>query len=180
MTIEELVNSYMSNTKNPGNCGRAFESAVRYRILHRVESAHSGNISDLTVKVGNQYVAIECKQGCGWVNVPELETEEEAQEALDNFDMHRAKYVCYIPKFTGDNVDEAYMLTKHAFISILRKYNLLRVKRNGKAGYYGICIQSYIPTPKFKASKERYNSILEDFATHSVTIQEWMTKRGLE
>ena len=167
---EEIIANYVKNTSDDGRFGRSFEVDFREILTGVSHRMHPLGIADITVKRG---VTVECKSGCGWLVSPEFDSAEEAMEYFVNSykPMLKASHVAYLPKWTGDNTRDAIVLTQRKFLEILSRHNLIRTK--GKKGSYGVAIQSYIPTPTFRASQKRYDAFLEDLADNGEIVEEF-------
>ena len=172
------------NTNDPGRLGRNYECTVRFVLglldteSTETEKMHGQGKADCIVKKG---VTLECKSGCGWLVSPIYDTPYQAQKALDNGDikMLRAMFVAYIPCYDGTNLHETRIMTQKAFINIFSRFGKLRIKKSSANGKYGITIQSYIPTPTFKASQAVYQGILQALDEEGMTIEQFAIKMGL-
>lgn len=172
------------NAKDVGRQGRNFEVTMRFVLglleeeSLETEKMHGQGKADCIVKKG---VTLECKSGCGWLVSPIYDTPYQAQKALDNGDikMLRAMFVAYIPCYDGTNLHETRILTQKAFINIFSRFGKLRIKKSSANGKYGITIQSYIPTPTFKASQAVYQGILQALDEEGMTIEQFANKMGL-
>jgi hypothetical protein len=92
--------------------------------------------------------------------------------------MRRATYVAYVPQYDENTcLEDVRFLTQAQFLAIFADAGKVRVKR-GSNGQYGIAIQSYIPTPTFKASKAKYQAIL-DRLNDGLTAEEFIEKFAL-
>lgn len=155
------------NTMNDGYNGIQTEVATRKAVAEYVGTAivagsrKSARHADLKVKTAsNAILTIEVKTGCGWLVNPTLE-QAQAVELLEDLQalkkaIAHSKYFAYAPTAQ----DEVLIMPKGKFVDILAQYGILRAKK-GSNGAYGVAIQSYIPTPTFRASKERYRAILD-------------------
>ena len=172
-----MYNNLYTNTADDGRFGRNFEVDMRQYLKSVFERVHHMDKSDVSIKRG---VTLECKTGCGWLVSPFTTDICEADDVLENgFKMRRATYVAYVPKY-DESVDlsEVRILTQAQFLSIFRDAKKLRVKRSSD-GVYGIAIQSYIPTPSFKASRATYAWILEQLASTGLSAEEFVEKFAL-
>lgn len=170
LTKEGIITKYISNTADDGRFGRSFEVDFREILTGAVERCHPLGVADVAVKRG---VTVETKTGCGWLVNPEFDNAEDAWNYFENAykPMIKASHVAYLPKWNGENTRDAIILTQAKFLNILEKNKLVRAKSN--KGYFGIAIQSYIPTPTFKASVSRYESFLNDLADNGEIIEEF-------
>lgn len=168
-------NTY-TNTADAGRFGRNFEVDLRAYLKGIFERCHHMDATDISVKRG---VALECKTGCGWLVNPWTDDVCEADDVLANgFKMARATYIAYLPKYDETtSIEDVRFLTQAQFLSIFADAGKLRVKR-GSNGLYGIAIQSYIPTEKFKCSKAVYQTILNRLDM-GLTADEFVDKFGL-
>lgn len=172
----EHLNAY-TNTKDTGMNGRNFEVDLRAHLMHIYELfCHHMDKTDISVKRG---VALEVKSGCGWLVSPFTSDIMEADALLqDGFKMKRATYVAYIPQYTENtDISEVRFFTQAQFLRIFSDFGKVRVKRSS-AGLYGLAIQTYIPTPTFRASKKVYQAIL-DRLDEGLTAEEFVEKFGL-
>lgn len=174
LTLEQITKKYLSNGADDGRFGRSFEVEFRKKLTGAVERVHPLGVADVLVKSG---VTIECKTGCGWLVNAEFETAEDAMKYFENSykPMIKASHVAYLPKWTGSNTEDAIILTQRKFLKILEAHNLIRSKKSTQ-GLYGISIQSYIPTPTFKASQAVYDNIVESLKTKGETIEEFANR----
>ena len=170
LTKEGIITKYISNTADDGRFGRSFEVDFREILTGAIERCHPLGVADVSVKRG---VTVETKTGCGWLVNPTFDTPEEAWHFFENTykPMLKASHVAYLPKWTGENTRDCIILTQKKFLAVLERNKLIRAK--GNKGYFGICIQSYIPTPTFKASVSRYESFLEDLSNTGEIIEEF-------
>lgn len=168
-------NTY-TNTADTGRFGRNFEVDLRAYLKSVIERCHPMHTTDVTVKRG---VTLECKTGCGWLVSPFTADVTEADALLeDGFKMRRATYVAYLPQYSEDtDISEVRFFTQAQFIGIFADHKKVRVKR-GSNGLYGIALQSYIPTEKFKCSKAVYQSILSRL-DDGLTAEEFAEKFAL-
>lgn len=176
-TLDEILAYYMDNECDTGANGRAFEVAFRAMMTKKIERVHPLGVSDMRVK-GK---AIEAKSGCGWLVNPEFYTPVAAAEYWTSTKrpIKKADYIAYLPRFDGSNEADALILTQTAFLKCLERSNLARVKK-GSNGLYGIAIQSYIPSKKFHASRERLNQFLEDMWNNGWLPDVFAERHGLE
>lgn len=168
-------NTY-TNTADDGRFGRNFEVDLRAYLTALLTRMHPMNTTDVVVKRG---VTLECKTGCGWLVNPWTDDILEADDVLANgFKMRRATYVAYVPQYDENTcLADVRFLTQAQFLTIFADAGKVRVKR-GSNGQYGIAIQSYIPTPTFKASKAKYQAIL-DRLNDGLTAEEFVEKFAL-
>ena len=170
------------NRNDFGRDGRNYELMVRYALGMVAdlssEKMHGHGKADVNVKHG---VTLECKTGCGWLVSPVFDTPYEAQAVLDSgeFKMLKAMFVAYLPQYNGSNLADTRVLTQKKFLAILAKHGKLRIKKSSANGKWGITIQSYIPTPTFKASQAVYASILHDLDTEGETLEQFANRMGL-
>lgn len=164
--INEVLARYSAIT-DCGKDGKRADVAVRYAVTGKIERCHSAGDVDCVVKRG---VTVEIKTGCGELEPFGYDTKEEAIEAMEagRF-LLGCTHVAYLPRFTGDNVDSVLVLPRKRFISLLQKYNLIRVKQ-ATCGTWKVTIQSYLPTPTFHASKDRAVMFLEDLETYGLYL----------
>lgn len=158
---------YTNNNDN-GKDGRNAEIALREAVAEAlgasilIKAIKSANKSDLKIKTAKGAIlSIECKTGCGWLTPPTF-TEDEAKELLSNLQalkkaIAHTRYIAYAPTAQEDML----VMPKATFIDICANFGILRVKRHSSGNGYGVTIQSYIPTPTFRASKERYQAIVD-------------------
>lgn len=171
----EHLNTY-TNTHDTGMNGRNFEVDLRAYLKSVIERVHPMNTADVIVKRG---VTLECKTGCGWLVSPFTPDIMEANALLaEGFKMRRATYVAYLPQYTENtDISEVRFFTQAQFLAIFNDNKKVRVKRS-RAGLYGLAIQSYIPTEKFKCSKAVYRNILERLE-NGLTAEEFVEKFAL-
>jgi hypothetical protein len=169
---------YYANEKDYGRNGRNFEVAFRSLLIGVEGACNPQGVADILVKRG---VTLECKTGCGWLISPTYASKEEASEILaeGGFKMKRAMFVAYLPEFNGENAEDALILTQSKFMAIFAKYGKLRVKQSSSNGMWGITIQSYIPTEKFKASKKVYQAILIELFDNGEYYDTFAERMGL-
>lgn len=163
------------NERDHGRKGRNMEEDGRLLFKQVDERCHPLGVADMVVKRG---VTVEFKTGCGWLVSPIYDSKEEVEEMLDDFKMVKAMYVCYLPEYDGTNIYDAIVITQKKFLTVFRNHGKIRVKK-GSNGLWGIAIQSYIPTPTFKASVKTYEAILQDLADNGMIIEEFAEKYGL-
>lgn len=157
-TLEEVMSRY-NPSGDFGACGKQFEVLFRATLTDRVERVHPAGYADCVVKRG---VVVECKTGAGTLGDFGWDTKEEAELAMENMDfLHKCSHVAYLPKFNGYNLEDTIIVPRKRFIRILLKYNLVRV-RCGSNGKWYVTIQNYLPTEKFKSSRERVGCLIED------------------
>lgn len=168
-------NTY-TNTADDGRFGRNFEVDLRAYLKGIFERCHHMDVTDISVKRG---VTLEVKSGCGWLVSPFTADITEADDLLANgFKMKRATYVAYLPQYNEDtDISEVRFFTQAQFLQIFADFNKVRVKRSS-AGLYGLAIQTYIPTEKFRASKKVYAEILARLDM-GMTAEEFVDKFGL-
>lgn len=165
-----------TNTHDNGKDGRNFEVVLRYALTGKEEACHGLGKTDITI--GVKGVTIEAKSGAGWLVYPCYESKEEAEALIEEgFKMSRATYVAYVPTFTGDPY-EAIVLTQAAFLAVFSKHKKIRAKKSS-SGLWGVALQSYVPTEKFKASVKTYEAILADLADNGMILEEFAEKYGL-
>lgn len=171
----EHLNTY-TNTKDTGMNGRNFEVDLRAYLKGIFERCHHMDVTDISIKRG---VTLEVKSGCGWLVSPFTSDVCEAYDLLDNgFKMRRATYIAYLPQYSEvTDISEVRFFTQAQFLRIFSDFNKVRVKRSS-AGQYGLALQSYIPTPTFRASKKVYQAIL-DRLDEGMTAEEFVDKFGL-
>lgn len=171
----EHLNTY-TNTHDAGMNGRNFEVDLRAYLKSVIERVHPMHTADVIVKRG---VTLECKTGCGWLVSPFTPDIMEADALLaEGFKMRRATYVAYLPQYTENtDISEVRFFTQAQFLAIFNDNKKVRVKRSS-AGLYGLAIQSYIPTEKFKCSKAVYHNILERLE-NGLTAEEFVEKFAL-
>ena len=150
----ELIEFYASKHDFDGKHGAMAEVAIRERLTGKIAKMSPNNSTDVVVKSG---VTVEVKTGQGWLIPPTFETEAEAWEhyhgKATRYKMARASHVVYIPVVTEKAIASARVIKQADFMRLLKCLNLVRVKKS--RGLYGIAIQQYLPTEKFKPSKER-------------------------
>lgn len=168
-------NTY-TNKADDGRFGRNFEVDLRAYLKGIFERCHHMDATDISVKRG---VTLEVKSGCGWLVSPFTDDICEADGLLENgFKMKRATYVAYLPQYNEDtDISEVRFFTQAQFLQIFADFNKVRVKRSS-AGLYGLAIQTYIPTEKFRASKKVYAEILSRLDM-GMTAEEFVDKFGL-
>ncbi len=184
------VDEYM-NSSSTGGAGMAFEVALREMLKGVSERCHGARETDISVKTG---VALECKSGCGWLLEPgrhgvgydsRAEAEMVLAEKLNALHsgalngwqvMPRALHVAYAETFDGVSLDNVRIMSQHRFLTLLDAYNLIRIKQSRSSGRWGFAIQSYIPTPKFRASRKRYEAFAADRERYGMTITEYVER----
>lgn len=178
MDIHSLGN-YYSPSISDGAAGADYETVVRYCMTGIISRVHKAGIADIAVKSG---VTVECKTGCGWLTAPDWSDEDRALEALysGQWRMSRASHVCYLPRYNGpESVADAIVLRQADFIRIFSEAGKIRVKKHS-AGGWGIAIQSYIPTPTFKASPRKFQSIIDAMMDAGEYIDTFCARMGVE
>jgi hypothetical protein len=175
-TGKDIVNRYLSNHADDGRFGRSFEVMFRKQATNIAHRVHPMTVAD--VVIGR--MSIECKTGCGWLVNPEFDTKDDAIEYFEStkYPMMHASFVAYLPKWDGTNEMDALILPQRRFLKCLAKNNLVRAKA-GSNGLWGISIQSYIPTPTFKASKERYESFMNDLFDNGEYLDSFIERLGI-
>lgn len=168
-------NTY-TNTADDGRFGRNFEVDLRAYLKGIFERCHHMDATDISVKRG---VTLEVKSGCGWLVSPFTADITEADDLLaDGFKMRRATYIAYLPQYSENtDISEVRFFTQAQFLRIFTDFNKVRVKRSS-TGLYGLAIQTYIPTEKFRASKKVYAEILARL-DEGMTAEEFVDKFGL-
>ncbi len=168
-------NTY-TNTADDGRFGRNFEVDLRAYLKGIFERCHHMDVTDISVKRG---VTLEVKSGCGWLVSPFTDDICEADDLLENgFKMKRATYIAYLPQYSENtDISEVRFFTQAQFLRIFTDFNKVRVKRSS-TGLYGLAIQTYIPTEKFRASKKVYAEILARL-DEGMTAEEFVDKFGL-
>lgn len=168
-------NTY-TNTADDGRNGRNFEVDLRAYLKGIFERCHHMDVTDISVKRG---VTLEVKSGCGWLVSPFTADICEADDLLaDGFKMKRATYIAYLPQYSENtDISEVRFFTQAQFLRIFTDFNKVRVKRSS-TGLYGLAIQTYIPTEKFRASKKVYAEILARL-DEGMTAEEFVDKFGL-
>lgn len=167
-------NTY-TNTADTGRFGRNFEVDMRAYLKGIIEKCHHMDESDISVKRG---VTLECKTGCGWLVSPWTPDFMEVEDVIaEGFKMRRATYIAYLPKYDGTNLADARFFTQAQFLGIFADNKKVRAKRSSD-GLYGIAIQSYIPSEKFKCSKAVYAEILNRL-DQGLTAEEFVEKFAL-
>lgn len=150
----ELIEYYVSKNDFDGKDGAIAEVAIRERLTGKIAKMSPNKITDIVVKSG---VTVEVKTGQGWIIPPQFESENEAwafyHGKATRYKMARASHVVYIPVVTKESIMKAKVIKQADFMRLLESLNLVRVKKS--RGLYGIAIQQYLPTEKFKPSKER-------------------------
>ena len=175
-TTTITAHTLYTNILDDGLHGRNLEVDLRDYIASKYESCHGQNITDIVAKRG---VALECKQGCGWLVSPSMDYMEAFDLLEQGFKMKKAHYVAYMPKYTSDgDISALRFLTQKQFLDIFTKYNKVRVKKSS-AGKYGLAIQSYIPSKSFRASKATFLAIVTDLLETGLTVDQFMSKMGL-
>lgn len=168
-------NTY-TNTADDGRFGRNFEVDLRAYLKGIFERCHHMDVTDISVKRG---VTLEVKSGCGWLVSPFTADITEADDLLANgFKMKRATYIAYLPQYSENtDISEVRFFTQAQFLRIFTDFNKVRVKRSS-TGLYGLAIQTYIPTEKFRASKKVYAEILSRLDM-GMTAEEFVDRFGL-
>lgn len=178
-TLEKIIDRYINNP-NPndkGNMGKAYDSLGRYALTKKLEYCHHAGMYDSFVKSG---VVVEWKNGCGSLDGRGYETKEEAEEAMINRQyLPNCTHVAYVPKFNGSNMEETIITPRLRFIKVLEQFKLVRVRRETD-GMWRVAIQSYIPTPTFKASPERMAAFIEALEENGLYIDLFAEKYGIE
>lgn len=156
-----------TNAKNDGRKGINGEASLRYAIADYtgqeiiVKSRKGAGKADIKVRTASKAtLTIEVKTGCGQLTAP-IYTEKQVNDLLaDTGALVKAiahtKYIayCYDPE-----QDDFFIMPKAKFIEIFSQAGILRKKAYGDK--WAITIQSYKPTPTFRASKATYNWIQE-------------------
>ena len=176
--LEDILSRY-----NPvgdfGAMGKQGEVIFRKVATNKVERLHPAGYSDCVIKSG---VSVEVKTGAGELETFGFDTKEEAQEALDNDRfLLGCTHVAYLPKFTGENVEDFIIVPRKRFIKILRHYGLLRVKK-ASSGKWKVTIQNYLPTPNFHPSAEKVGCLIEALEENGLYLDlfiQKMVKRDL-
>lgn len=175
-----------TNTNDDGRDGRNAEIDFRVTLAQNLgrtispDRIKTMNKADFKVKTaGGKVITGECKTGCGWLTKP-CYTQEQAQELLEDLQalkkaVAHSSYIAYAPTAN----DDMLVLTKSCFIEICARYNILRVKKHSSGCGYGITIQSYIPTPTFKASPTRYEAILNDLFENGEYVDCWLDRLNI-
>ena len=149
-----LIDYYASKDDFDGKDGAIAEVAIRERLTGQVKGLASNKMADIVIKSG---VTVEVKTGQGWIVPPQFESEGEAwafyHGKATRYKMARASHVVYIPVVTDKAIASARIIKQADFMRLLECLNLVRVKKS--RGLYGIAIQQYLPTEKFKPSRER-------------------------
>lgn len=163
-----------NNSTSDGACGMNFEQFVRYYLTGVSEGMHPGNVTDVVINGQT----LECTSGAGPLCTANM-TEKEARAAIEGFKMKRARYIAYVPTWKHTTIEECMqhlddvrVYSQKTFLDIMKKHGKLRAKKASN-GFYCVAIQNYIPTPKFRASKKVYASILHDLATKGESLQEY-------
>lgn len=179
----EHLNTY-TNTKDTGMNGRNFEVDLRaylYSVIGRMavdsdNRFHHMDLADLILKRG---VTLEAKTGCGWLVSPFTADIREADALLANgFKMKKATYVAYLPQYNENtDISEVRFFTQAQFLRIFSDNGKVRVKRSSDKRY-GLAIQTYIPTPTFRASKKVYANILAEL-DGGMTAEEFFERIGV-
>lgn len=168
-----------TNTNDNGMNGRNFEVDLRMVLTGIDQRMHPGKVADIFVKRG---VTLECKTGCGWLVSPKWDTKEEAEAVLlaGQWKMQKAMFVAYLPTYgEWDSPEDAFILTQKKFVEIFVRHGKVRVKQSSANGKWGLTIQSYIPTEKFKASRKVYEAIIADLMDGSETVEDFKNRMGL-
>ena len=176
--LDSIITKYESNLGDLGRFGRCADVLVRMYLTGKIERCHPLGVSDVFHK---RIGAVEIKTGCGWLLNAEYDTVDAAWAAWNSKKnpIPKARYIAYNPTFTDfDGLTDFIVLTQSQFISALNKYSLIRVKPH--SGKYGIAIQSYIPTPTFKASKQRYNDFIATLENNGLYLDCFAEKKLLE
>lgn len=178
-----MTTKIYKNANDDGREGRNAEIDFRIALAEALgkkikpEAIKASHKADFKVKtVGGKVITGECKTGCGWLTRPDY-TEAEAKDLLTDLRnlkkaVAHSSYIAYAPTAS----DEMLIMTKSAFIDLCARYNLLRIKKHSSGCGYGITIQSYIPTPTFRASKTRYEAILNDLFDNGEYIDCWIER----
>ena len=180
MTINDILNSYNPERDPSGYAGRRFEVTLRYVISKFmtgkgvVSKVKPQGVTDIIVKPG---VALESKSGAGYLMPAEHYTKEAAFEAFDTYmPMKRATHVAYCPKWTGNNLQDVYILPQRKFIRILADCGLLVARksspRNGQL--YGVAIQTYTHQPR---KEEKLIAMLQ---AEAETLQSFLIRMKTE
>lgn len=171
------------NANDDGREGRNSELTFRISLAEHlgkfinpycIKSAYK---ADFKVKTaGGKVITGECKTGCGWLTKPNY-TQEQAQALLQDLQalkkaVDHSSYIAYAPT----SADDMLIMPKSRFIEICAKHNILRIKKHSSGCGYGVTIQSYIPTPTFHASKNRYEAILSDLFDNGEYIDCWVER----
>lgn len=172
-TMDNIGTLY-SKSISTGRNGDNTENCVQWSVNGTLSRRRPEGCTDVVVKAG---VTLEVKTGCGWLVNPWTDSKDEAQEAIDNgLKMRRAAFVAYLPRYEGpESLYEMTVNTQRNFLEILARYNLIRVKK-GSNGLYGVAIQSYIPSPSFKASVTRYNAVLDGLSAAGETLDDFIRR----
>lgn len=173
--VTNMTALFYNDSLSDGAGGMNFEQFVRYYLTDVFEGVHAADKTDVAVK---ERVALECKTGAGQLTAANMSSEE-AAALLDSFKMKKAMHVAYAPTWTYTTIgecmahlDEIRVYTQKTFLSIMKEHGKLRIKKASN-GFYCVAIQNYIPTPKFRASKKVYASILHELATKGESLEEY-------
>lgn len=178
-SLEKIIERYITNP-NPndkGAMGKAYDSLGRYAFTQKLEYCHHAGMYDCLVKSG---VVIEWKNGCGSLDGFGYDTKEEAELAMiERRYLPNCTHIAYIPKFNGENMDETIITPRLRFIKILEQFKLVRVRRETD-GKWRVAIQSYIPSPTFKASPERMAAFIEALEENGLYIDLFAEKFDID
>lgn len=180
------MTKFYSNAHDDGREGRNSELTFRISLaeclgkkinVDRIKSAYKADFKVRTA--GGKTVTGECKTGCGWLTKP-CYTQEQAQTLLQDLQalkkaVDHSSYIAYAPT----SADEMLIMPKSRFIEICAKHNILRIKKHSSGCGYGVTIQSYVPTPTFRASKNRYEAILNDLFDNGEYLDCWVDRLNI-
>ena len=150
-----------------GQLGKKAEVVARYAITGKIERCHTAGDTDCVVKRG---VVVEVKTGAGELEPFGYDTKEAAIEAMEaGHFLLGCSHVAYLPRYNGHNIEQTLVVPRKRFISLLQKYNLIRVKQ-ATNGAWKVTIQNYLPTENFHPSKDRAFLFLDDLEKYGLFL----------
>ena len=174
--IEYFRHAYNTG-RDDGAGGRAQEIEARYYLTGVAAKSAPQGCTDIIVKQG---VALESKTGSTWILDPFTHNKEYAQEVLESdfIKMKSAMFVLYQPTFKPGSTPNAMVFTQKAFLDIMRKFDMLRVKKASGNRGYGIAIKQYKPTAGWTPRKGSYEAICEAL-TAGETLANFKKRMGV-
>lgn len=178
-----IVKDYVSNSANDGRFGNAFETITN--CVYNGIAIHRKPANMVDVKVLAQYgntkrtLSIETKINAGMFN-KHFDNKADAIQFVENPEnlvkLIGTKYFQYNYDFkhVGDYESKTRIMTTKAFVALLYKYRLVRVKPQTGKGFT-VAIQNFMPTPKFTGLARGYNDFVNEFLASGVTVEQFIT-----
>ena len=176
-----IVKEYVANSANDGRFGNAFETITN--CVYNGIAIHRKPANMVDVKVLAQYnetkrtLSIETKINAGMFN-KHFDNKTDAIKFVENPEnlvkLIGTKYFQYNYDFkhVSDYETKTRIMTTKAFVSMLYKYRLVRVKPQTGKGYT-IAIQNFMPTPSFTGLNRRFEFI-DEFLANGVTVEQFI------